>query len=204
MFCDQCQNRDCLTEVYAKEKVDIDGRVHRQQLCRQCLIGHVVPAYRPVHGTWNWGQVVAWKGDMFNLDFSLSEELPREWLALEAKPVEAYLSHHRAADSSTPATSTSSGAYRSSPRLPVDKGVQERNGMKKQHRQHQQIFRRVEEPVLPLPFDPIPFPPPHVPFAMMPASPPPGAIHCGVEDGSQKGGPRLWTIDVSESLGNFR
>ena len=63
-------------------------------LCPSCIIGKVVPAYRPSLKQWNLGLVVAFRSE--TSEFSLLFEYTvQEWLTLDKAPFEAYTAYHR-------------------------------------------------------------------------------------------------------------
>ncbi|GKY92641.1 hypothetical protein MPSEU_000234200 [Mayamaea pseudoterrestris] len=63
-------------------------------LCRNCILGKIVPAYRLSIKKWNLGLVVAYRND--SQEFCLLfEHTVQEWLTLDKAPFEAYTAHYR-------------------------------------------------------------------------------------------------------------
>lgn len=62
--------------------------------CRNCILGRIVPAYRPSRRRWNLGIVVAFRNDTSEFCLTFQHNV-QEWLRLENAPYEAYTGFYR-------------------------------------------------------------------------------------------------------------
>ena len=76
------------------DRFDSVGSPRSTFLCPSCIIGKVLPAYRPSLKRWNLGLVVAYRRETGKFCL-LFEYTVQEWLTLDKAPFEAYTAYHR-------------------------------------------------------------------------------------------------------------
>lgn len=69
----------------------------RISVCATCIVGEYIPVFRPGCNKWNFGRVKAASTSgakpKFEVSFGITES-EKEWLELESKPFDAYISSH--------------------------------------------------------------------------------------------------------------